>query len=84
MANNKFGILRKILKTLGLSQESTEETINFIHERISGNGKNGDGADACPPYLLRDHFLSPAELSFYEVLKTAVAGQGTLWYLFRG
>lgn len=30
------------------------------------------------PYYLRDHFLSPAELSFYQVLRTAVAGRATI------
>jgi predicted RNA-binding Zn-ribbon protein involved in translation (DUF1610 family) len=30
------------------------------------------------PYRLRDDFLSPAELSFYRVLSTAVAGEATV------
>jgi hypothetical protein len=30
------------------------------------------------PYRLRDDFLSPAELSFYRVLSTAVAGRATI------
>lgn len=30
------------------------------------------------PYRLRDDFLSPAELSFYRVLQSALAGRATI------
>jgi hypothetical protein len=79
MNENKFGLLRKMLRALGLSQTATDDVVNFISDLLAGEGKGQPGA-ASPdfPYHLRDNFLSPAELSFYGVLRTVVDSRATI------
>ena len=70
----KFSLLRKILRTLGLSPEAVDELINRVVELLSDlKGKPADQF----PYHLRDDFLSAAEHNFYLVLKRAV-GDGAV------
>jgi hypothetical protein len=78
-SENKFGMLRKLLRALGLSQQSADDVVNFIVDLLAGERKGG-AEEAAPefPYHLRDHFLSPAELSFYGVLRTAINGRATI------
>ncbi|MCC6801843.1 MAG: DUF2726 domain-containing protein [Anaerolineae bacterium] len=79
-SGGKFGLLRNLLRAIGLSQESVDDVVNFIADLLTGEDK-GDRQDALSPeypYLLRDHFLPPAELSFYSVLRSAVSGRTTL------
>lgn len=67
----RFTILRKLLKTLGLSDERIDELISRIQEWLLDD--QAEKAEAVSyPYHLRDDFLSPAELNFYRVLQTAV------------
>jgi hypothetical protein len=66
----KFVIIRKLLKALGLSDESIDDVIQWIEELLSGNGKKELNEY---PYKLRDDFLSPAEKSFYLTLKSCVS-----------
>jgi hypothetical protein len=66
----KFVIIRKLLKALGLSDESVDDVIQWIEDLLSGNGKK-ELTDY--PYKLRDDFLSPAERSFYLTLKSCVS-----------
>ncbi|MCU0498462.1 MAG: DUF2726 domain-containing protein [Anaerolineae bacterium] len=77
---HKFGLLRNMLRAIGLSQQAADDVVNFILDLLWGEGKTGTNEAQSPefPYQLRDHFLSPAELSFFEVLRTVVGNQATL------
>jgi len=68
--SRKFVIIRKLLKALGLSDESIDEIIDWIEDLLSGKGKK-ELDDY--PYRLRDDFLSPAEKNFYLTLKGCVS-----------
>lgn len=68
----RFALLRKILKTLGLSDDRIEELIARIQEWLLDDQVEKDTAPQYP-YHLRDDFLSAAELNFYRVLVTAVS-----------
>jgi hypothetical protein len=79
-SENKFGMLRKLLRALGLSQQAADDVVNFIVDLLAGESKSGPETAQSPefPYHLRDHFLSPAELSFFEVLRTVVGNRAAL------
>ncbi len=69
----KFTLLRNLLKTLGLSPTAIEEIIQFIQDLLGGHEADPAETQEGPlPYHLRDDFLSPAERSFYLVLRQAV------------
>jgi len=69
----KLTLLRKLLQALGLSEDGindiVDQIINWLTvkeiEKIPGKKEY--------PYLIRDDFLSAAEVSFYHVLRSAVA-----------
>ncbi len=69
--NKKFIIIRKLLKTLGLSETAIDDIIDRIEELLSGKDDKKKLKDL--PYKLRDDFLSPAERSFYLMLRGAVS-----------
>lgn len=81
----QYTLLRKLLKTLGLSDERIDELIGRILEwQIDDQAeKLDDQAEKAEvvqyPYHLRDDFLSPAELNFYRVLQTAVSDWATIF-----
>jgi hypothetical protein len=79
-SENKFGMLRKLLRALGLSQQSADDVVNFIVDLLAGDGKNDSDKGKNPefPYHLRDKFLSPAELSFFNVLRPIVGNRAVL------
>jgi len=79
-SDKKFGMLRGLLRTIGLSPESADQVVDFIVDLLAGEGKGESAAipSAEFPYHLRDHFLSLAELHFYESLKAAVAGRAVI------
>jgi hypothetical protein len=87
-SQNKFSLLRRLLTTIGLSAEAVDDIIERIQDFLSD--KSDKIADRLEyPYSLRDHFLSPAEHSFYMVLKSVVSdsalisikvGLGDLFY----
>ncbi len=79
-SENKFGLLRRMLRALGLSQQSADDVVNFIVDLLVGESKSPAGVTQSPefPYQLRDNFLSPAELSFFEVLRNAVGNRAAL------
>jgi len=79
-SENKFGLLRKVLRAIGLSQQAADDVVNFIVDLLVGENKDSSNAVQSPefPYHLRDHFLSPAELSFFEVLRTVVDNRAVL------
>src|SRR5262249_51950676 len=69
MAAEKFSILRTILRTIGLSDEAIEDIVDRILAFLSPKPEQAQHEF---PYALRDDFLSPAEQSFYQVLRTVV------------
>lgn len=75
--DNKFGLLRRLLRTIGLSQQSADDVVNFIVDLLAGDSKSST-PNPDFPYKLRDNFLSPAELAFFTVLQTAVNGRAAL------
>ncbi|HEX7654570.1 MAG TPA: DUF2726 domain-containing protein [Verrucomicrobiae bacterium] len=65
---DRFPLLRKILKAIGLPAEAVDDIVERILDWLS---TKEDSSDSLPilPFRLRDDFLSPAESSFYLVLK---------------
>ena len=72
-AQQKFLLLRGILQTLGLSKEAVEDVVGLIADWLSDKDAEKSPAAIRYPYRIRDDFLSPAELSFYLVLRPAVS-----------
>lgn len=70
---NRFPIVRKILPAVGLSAEAIEEVVERILDWLSAKDEPTTGASVYP-FHLRDDFLSPAEASFFRVLRS-VTGQ---------
>lgn len=57
---------------MGLSAEAIDDIVERILDFLSN--KDGRSSDKLEyPYFVRDHFLSPAEHSFFIVLKSAVS-----------
>lgn len=73
MSQEKFSLLRTILQTLGLSKEATDDIIERITDWLSDKEDEKSPSRIEYPYFVRDDFLSPAEQSFFLVLKSAVA-----------
>lgn len=73
---DKFSLLKKLLKALGLSDERVEELIGRIQTWLQEDAEKQAGQPQFP-YLLREEFLSPAELNFYRVLQIVVADWAT-------
>ena len=73
-SQEKFKLLRSILKTLGLSEEATDDIVERIVDFLYIKDEKPDSKPEFP-YHIRDDFLSPAEHSFYLVLKNIVSGQ---------
>lgn len=71
----KFSLLRTILKTIGLSQEATDDIVEKILDLLSEKDKP-ELKDY--PYLVRDDFLSRAEQSFFLTLQTVVTDQALI------
>ncbi|HSL29682.1 MAG TPA: DUF2726 domain-containing protein, partial [Anaerolineales bacterium] len=71
-SQHKFSLLRRILTALGLSAEAVDDIVERIEDFLSV--KDDKAADKTEyPYAVKDHFLSPAEHSFFLVLKSVVA-----------
>lgn len=71
---DRFPLLRKILGTLGLPAEAVEDIVERILDWLSTKDQPTTGGPAFP-FCLRDDFLSPAELSFYQVLRSVTGEQ---------
>lgn len=71
---DRFPLLRKILGTLGLSAEAIEDIVERILDWLSAKDQPVTGATAYP-FRMRDDFFSPAELSFYRVLRSVTGEQ---------
>jgi hypothetical protein len=68
---DRFPLLRKILKAIGLPAEAIDDIVERILDWLSAKDEPSGGAPSLP-FKLRDDFLSPAELSFYQVLVSVV------------
>lgn len=79
-SDKKFGMLRSLLKAIGLSEQTADDAVNFIVDLLVGDSKDADAKALAAqfPYHLRDNFLSAAELHFYNSLRDAVAGRAVL------
>lgn len=71
-SEEKFSLIRSILKVLGLSPEAIDDIIDRITDFLSDVRKKA-AKEIRYPYYLRDDFLSPSEQSFYMVLKHVVS-----------
>lgn len=72
-SQDKFSLLRTILHTLGLSNNAVDDVVERITDWLSEkDGEKTSGAIEYP-YFVRDDFLSPAEHSFFLVLKSVVS-----------
>ncbi|MCA9902312.1 MAG: DUF2726 domain-containing protein [Anaerolineae bacterium] len=74
-SDTKLGLLRRLLRGLGLSQQAADDVVNFILDILAGESKDDEaGVTQTPefPYQLRDKFLTDAERSFFETLRTVV------------
>ena len=72
-SNKKFRLLRKMLSTIGLSQSSADEAVDFIIALLAGENKASDEDNSLNyPYHLRDNFLTPTELKFYKLLRQII------------
>lgn len=88
-SQNNFTLLRRILTALGLSKEAVDDIVERIEDFLSLKNEKPTARPEYP-YFVRDHFLSPAEHSFFLVLKSVVAdsalisikvGLGDLFYV---
>ncbi|MEO8391421.1 MAG: DUF2726 domain-containing protein [Chloroflexota bacterium] len=63
-----------------MNQQKTDDAVNFIDDLLAGDDTSATASSREPefPYHVRDHFLSPAELSFYQVLRKAITGRAVL------
>jgi hypothetical protein len=68
---DRFPLLRKILRAIGLPAEAIDDIIERILDWLSTKDEPASGP-ATLPFKLRDDFLSTAEHSFYQVLRTVV------------
>lgn len=76
-SKEKFSLLRSILKTLGLSSEATDDIVERIVDILTFNDeKSKNQLDY--PYHIRNDFLSPAEHSFFLVLKHVVSDKAMI------
>ena len=78
----KFGLLRRILRMLGLSTEDAEDIVAQVADLFARHGNSELSRitlpSECFPYHLRDDFLSAAEHSFYHVLRQAMPEEVTV------
>ena len=75
-SNEKFSLLRNILKTLGLSAEAVDDITDRIADFLSE--KEPKKTNVIYPYHLRDDFVSKAEHNFYMVLRSIVPDTAVL------
>jgi uncharacterized protein DUF2726/topoisomerase-like DNA binding C4 zinc finger protein len=74
---DRFPLLRKILKAIGLPQEAIDDIVERILDWLSTK----DEPEAGPvvlPFKLRDDFLSSAEISFCQVLRAVVGDRAVV------
>ena len=74
-AAEKYSLVRNILKTIGLQPEAVDDIIDRIDDWLSEKDDVKGKNKLEYPYRVRDDFLSPAEHSFYLVLKNTIGEQ---------
>lgn len=72
-----FSIIRTILKALGLSPEAVDDIVDRITDFLSEKDSK-PSTQKHFPYFVRDDFLSPAEQSFYLVLKASIVDKALI------
>jgi hypothetical protein len=75
---DRFPLLRRILKAIGLPAEAVDDIVERILDWLSAKDTPAAGFTALP-FKLRDDFLSPAEVSFYQVLRVAVGDRALVF-----
>lgn len=71
---DRFPLLRKVLKAIGLPAEAIDDIIERILDWLAAKDEPA-ALPATLPFRLRDDFLSNAEVSFFLVLRTVVGQQ---------
>ena len=72
-SQDKFSFLNKLLQTFGLPKDAIDEIIERVVDWLTVKDSEKSSGKIEYPYLVRDDFLSPAELSFYLVLKSSIS-----------
>ena len=75
---DRFPLLRKILKAIGLPAEAVDDIVERILDWLATKDEPAVGFTALP-FKLRDDFLSPAELSFYQLLRAAIGDRALVF-----
>lgn len=75
-SQDNFTLLRTILRAFGLSPEAVDDIVARILDLLGGRDQKAAQIDY--PYRTRDDFLSPAEQSFYLVLRAATTDWATI------
>jgi len=75
-SENRFSLLRSILRELGLSQSAADDIVDRILDFLADEDERKP--QTVFPYALRDDFLSKAELNFYRVLVGVVSPDVTV------
>lgn len=74
----KWSLLRRLLRALGLRPEAVDELTDQIAEMV-GDKESGKGQTVPEfPYVLRDDFLSRGEHNFYLVLRSIVGDRAVI------
>lgn len=68
---DNFSLIRRILRALGLSPAAVDDIVDRIIDFLTESKEKDDRVEY--PYSVRDDFLSPAEQSFFLVLRSAVS-----------
>ena len=76
-SQDKFKLLRSVLKTLGLSSEAIDDIVERIVDFLYFKDTKPDSKPEFP-YHIRDDFLSPAEHSFYLVLRNIISDKADI------
>ncbi len=71
----RFPLLRAALRAVGLAPEKVDQVVQFIVELLSEDQAPAAGPDL-GAFKLRDDFLSPAEKSFFLVLRGVIGADG--------
>jgi hypothetical protein len=77
-SQQKFSLLRSVLRTFGLPPEDVDNIVSRIVKLLSGGGGSRTKLNEYP-YFLRDNFLLPAEQSFFLVLKHIVSDRAIIF-----
>ncbi|HRF96457.1 MAG TPA: DUF2726 domain-containing protein, partial [Aggregatilineales bacterium] len=77
-SDQKFKLLRRLLRAIGLSEKSADEIVNTIVNMLAGENKSSKKETDEFPYTLQKYFLSPAELNFFRILHDVVGDKATI------